>query len=135
MGGLTGFVLICGRVTLSPLEPATGHLPRKDGEPIFAEPWNAQALAMADLLIKSGRISPSDWASCLGAEIAAAHAAGHPDNSDTYYQAALSALEHLLVAQGRVSRQELEQRQEDWEHAYLATPHGKPVNLKHQPET
>lgn len=116
-------------------EPATGKLRRKDGEPIFAEPWNAQALAMADLLIKSGRISQSGWAESLGAEIAAAMAAGHPDSSETYYNAALSALENLLVAKGSVSRDELEQRREAWEHAYLETPHGKPVKLKHQAET
>lgn len=128
-------MLIFGRAILNLLELATGKLKKRNGEPIFAEPWNAQALAMADLLIKSGRISPSDWAESLGAEIAAAAAAGHPDNSDTYYNAALSALEHLLVTEGSLSLQELEQRREDWEHAYLATPHGKPVSLKHQAET
>ena len=120
---------------MSLLEPATGKLRRRDGEPIFAEPWNAQALAMADLLIKSGRISQSDWAEALGAEIADAWAADHPDNSETYYNAALSALERLMVAVGSVSYEELELRREDWEHAYLETPHGKPVNLNHKAET
>ena len=114
---------------MSQFEPATGNLPRKDGEPIFAEPWNAQALAMADLLIKSGRISPSDWAASLGSEIAAASAAGRPDNGENYYRAVLASLERILVTGGSITREELEERRDAWEHAYLHTPHGHPVDL------
>lgn len=116
---------------MSELEPVTGMLRKKDDEPIFAEPWNAQALAMADLLVKSGKILQSDWAETLATEIVVAKAAGHADTRETYYMAVLSALERLLVAKDSISYSELEQRREDWEHAYLATPHGQPVALKH----
>jgi hypothetical protein len=41
----------------------------------------------------------------------------------------LAALERVLVENGAVTRAELDEREEQWEHAYLRTPHGKPVEL------
>jgi nitrile hydratase accessory protein len=96
---------------------------------MFSEPWQAQVLAMADLLVQSGTISKSDWAETLGTEIRAATVAGRPDDTETYFSAALSALEHLLVTGQSVSSQELTVRRDEWEHAYERTPHGQPVVL------
>lgn len=107
--------------------PDLSHLAAKDGEPAFGEPWHAQALALADLLVKSGRIPPARWAEALGAEIAALSAA--PDDSETYFRAVLAALEHLLAELGAVNATELDERERQWERAYLATPHGQPVEL------
>ena len=112
----------------APDEPL-GPLKRKDGDPVFDEPWQAQALAMADSLVQEGTLSVSDWAATLGAEIRSATNAGAPDNAQTYYLAVLTALEKLLDKAGAASRHEVQIRREDWEQAYLNTPHGQPVEL------
>jgi nitrile hydratase accessory protein len=104
-----------------------GLLKARDGEPAFGEPWQAETLALADLLVRRGAFSPARWAEALGAEIAALKAA--PDDRETYYRAALAALERLLTENGAVTRAELDERERQWERAYLRTPHGKPVEL------
>ena len=105
-----------------------GFLKAKDGEPAFGEPWHAETLARADLLVKSGAISPARWAETLGAEITALKAA--PDDRETYFRAVLAALERVLAENGAVTRAELDERQERWELAYMRTPHGRPVELR-----
>ena len=107
--------------------PELGFLKAKDGEPAFGEPWHAETLAIADLLVKRGAISPHRWAEMLGAEIAALKSA--PDDRETYFRAVLAALERVLMENGAVTRAELDAREEQWERAYLNTPHGKPVEL------
>ncbi len=107
--------------------PELGFLTAKDGEPVFGEPWHAEALALADLLVKGGAISSTGWAEALGAEIKALNA--EPDDRETYYRAVLAALERLLAENGSVTSAELHQREHQWERAYLRTPHGKPVEL------
>jgi nitrile hydratase accessory protein len=107
--------------------PELSFLKAKDGEPVFGEPWHAQTLALADLLVKSGAISSARWAETLGAEIKALNAA--PDDRETYFRAVLAALERLLAENGSVTHAELEDREHQWERAYLRTPHGKPVEL------
>lgn len=114
---------------MRPPEPGWGHLKRKDEDPVFDEPWQAQALAMADLLIKSGRISGSVWTETLGAEILAAKSAGKPDHAETFFQSVLSALARVLAENGNVTEADLSRRQRQWESAYLHTPHGQPVAL------
>jgi hypothetical protein len=106
----------------------SGHLRRRDGEPIFHEPWHAQVLAIADLLITSGTISHVEWTETLGLEITEARRLNQ-DDAETYFRAVLYALERLLVAERKVSRSELEIRRGEWERAYLCTPHGQPVEL------
>ena len=60
---------ICGRAIL--VRPELGFLKAKDGEPVFGEPWHAETLALADILIKSGAISSTHWAETLEEEIKA----------------------------------------------------------------
>ncbi len=110
-------------------EQALGPLRRKDGDPVFDEPWQAQALAMADELVRAGVFSAADWAQALGAELQHRHGAGTPDTSETYYRAVLSALEQLLDKGGAVSSRDLSARRDAWERAYLSTPHGRPITL------
>ena len=107
--------------------PELGFLKARDGEPAFDEPWQAETLALADLLVQRGAISPARWAEALGAEIAARKAG--PDQRETYYGAVLAALERLLAEEGAVTRTELDERERQWERAYLRTPHGRPVEL------
>ena len=104
--------------------PALGPLRRRDDEPIFAEPWQAQALAIAERLIAAGCFSAADWAETLGAEIRAV-----PDGGDNYYAAVLRALERLAAARGLVTEAALAERKAAWVRAYERTPHGQPVEL------
>ena len=98
--------------------------------PVFREPWQAQAFALAVELSEAGHFTWAEWAEALGAEIKAAQAAGDPDLGDTYYRHWLAALERLAVEKGIVPRDDLRDRRDAWEQAYLETPHGQPVELK-----
>jgi len=97
--------------------------------PKFGEAWHAQVLAMADTLVTSGKISASDWAETLGAERRLDETNNAPDTEETYYAAALRALERLLDGAAIVPAPDLTTRRDSWERAYLATPHGQPVKL------
>lgn len=97
--------------------------------PVFAEPWQAQAFALAVKLQDEGLITATEWAEALGAEIKAAQARGDPDDGTTYYRHWLAALERLVTEKGLVDRTALQTRKDDWTEAYLSTPHGQPVRL------
>ena len=104
-------------------------LARRDDEPVFDEPWQAQALAVANSLVAQGLFSARDWSEALGAALRRAAADRAPDNSATYYEAVLAALEDLTNAGGAVTKEAMAARQEAWRQAYLKTPHGQPVAL------
>jgi nitrile hydratase accessory protein len=97
--------------------------------PVFNEPWEAEALALAILLQDAGQFTAVEWSEALGAEIRAAQARGDPDDGTTYYRHVLAALERLVRKKGLASRGALLQRRRDWEAAYRVTPHGRPVTL------
>jgi hypothetical protein len=84
---------------------------------------------MADLLIRSGRISGAKWAETLGAEIRSLTSGGAPDDRESYFRAVLAALARLLAEDGSVRPTELAERERQWERAYLRTPHGQSVEL------
>lgn len=101
-----------------------------DGEPAFDEPWQAEVLAIADSLVQDGLFSAGAWSDALGAALAKAETDGASDNQETYYQCALAALETLVAEHSEIDRQAMAGKRNDWEQAYLSTPHGQPVNLK-----
>lgn len=110
-------------------------LPREDGEPVFAEPWQAQIFAMAVRLHESGHFTWSEWADCLGAEIKSARESGDPDLGDTYYHHWLRALERLVAEKGLIDGEELSARTDAWDRAARATPHGEPIVLGREIKT
>ena len=120
---------IFGRATLKGPDDPLGPLKRKDGGPVFDEPWQAQALAMADTLVTTGQFSAVDWGETLGAELRGAADTGAPDSTETYYCAVVAALEKLLAQSGTANKDEINSRRNQWKRAYLNTPHGKPVDL------
>ena len=97
--------------------------------PVFREPWEAQAFALAIDAYARGLFSWPEWAAELSTQIKAAQAAGDPDTGETYYSHWLATLESLTVQKGAVSRAQLEQVQAAWDHAAKATPHGQAVVL------
>jgi len=105
------------------------RLPRDEDGPVFAEPWQAQAFALAVRLSEQGHFTWKEWADALAAEIKAAADRGEPDDGSRYYEHWLAALEHLVTAKGLSNRAALLERKEAWADAYRHTPHGKPVEL------
>ena len=104
-------------------------LPKDQSGPVFAEPWQAQAFAMAVRLSVEGHFTWTEWASALAEEFKAVAARGEIDDGARYYEHWLAALERLVIAKGLSSRAALDQRKEAWAGAYRHTPHGKPVEL------
>ena len=96
---------------------------------MFAEPWQAQAFALAVKLSEQGHFTWKEWAATLADELKAAADRGEPDDGSRYYEHWLAALERLVTAKGLTDRLALEKRKEAWADAYRHTPHGKPVEL------
>lgn len=104
-------------------------LPRNDDGPVFAEPWQAQAFALAVNLSQRGYFTWKEWATALAAELKAAADRGEPDDGSHYYEHWLAALKHLVRAKGLSDSTALVARKEAWAQAYRNTPHGKPIEL------
>jgi nitrile hydratase accessory protein len=108
---------------------AVPQLPRDAEEPVFAEPWQAQAFALAVTLSEQGHFTWKEWASTLAEELKSAADQGEPDYGSHYYERWLAALERLVTAKGLSDRTTLLARKQAWADAYRHTPHGKPVEL------
>ena len=106
---------------------ALPSIPRDAEGPVFHEPWEAQAFAMALMLHERGVFTWPEWAEALGAEIKRAQAAGDPDTGDTYYRHWLATLEGLVSRKGVASSDLLHRYRDAWDHAADRTPHGKPI--------
>src|SRR5882724_10269236 len=111
-----------------PAIPLPG-LPSDAEGPVFREPWEAQAFAMALALHKRGLFTWPEWAATLAAEIKRAQAAGDPDTGETYYRHWLNALERLVAEKQITDEQTLHRYQHAWDHAADRTPHGQPIEL------
>jgi len=108
---------------------ALPHLPRDTGGPVFAEPWEAQAFALAVKLSEQGYFSWKEWAAALAEELKAAAARGEPDDGSQYYRHWLATLERLVATKGLTDPAAMLARKDAWAEAYRRTPHGKPVEL------
>jgi nitrile hydratase accessory protein len=100
-------------------------MPRDAEGPVFAEPWQAQAFAMAVHLNAAGAFTWAEWAETLSHELA-----GDPtDDGSRYYQHWVAALEALATERGLAASSEMASRKAAWADAYRRTPHGMPVEL------
>ena len=100
-------------------------LPLDAEGPVFAEPWQAQAFALALKLCEAGHFTWAEWVDTLSAVLRDAA----PDDGSAYYTHWLAALERLCLAKSLTERTTLDARTEAWAEAYRTTPHGKPVEL------
>jgi len=105
-------------------------LPRNEDGPVFGEPWQAAAFALAVSLSQQGHFSWKEWAASLAEELKMSAARGEPDDGSHYYHCWLATLERLIVAKGISRSEELHSCKEAWADAYRRTPHGKPVELE-----
>jgi nitrile hydratase accessory protein len=109
---------------------AVPGVPRDEQGPVFREPWEAQAFAMALVLHRRGLFTWSEWAAALGEEIKRAQRAGDPDTGETYYHHWLATLERLVSEKGVANEETLARYREAWDHAAERTPHGTPIELE-----
>jgi nitrile hydratase accessory protein len=87
-------------------------VPRKNGELVFAAPWQGRAFGMAVALSEQECYSWDEFREGLVAQITRAETAG--DQSD-YYERWLAAFEKMLDERGLVSRQEVDDRTYEFE--------------------
>jgi nitrile hydratase accessory protein len=99
-------------------------------DPVFREPWEAQAFAMTLKLRERGVFSWAEWTAALAEEIRRAQAAGDPDTGESYYRHWLGALERIVVAKGVATNAMLARYRDAWDSAADRTPHGKPIELR-----
>jgi nitrile hydratase accessory protein len=104
-----------------------------DPEPVFAEPWEAHAFALAVKLSQAGLFTWGEWSAALAEELAAAGRRGEPDDGSRYYHHWLATLERLVAAKKLVAAPSLLARKDEWAEAYRRTPHGSPVTLEAAP--
>lgn len=104
-------------------------MPRDAGGPVFAEPWQAQAFALAVRLSEAGLFTWREWADELASVLREAGTREPPDDGSHYYDHWLLALERLCLSRGLTNLQALNERRTAWAEAYRRTPHGQPVEL------
>lgn len=107
-------------------------MPTDGAEPVFREPWEAHAFALAVSLHQRGLFTWPEWAEALAQQIGAAQAAGDADLGDTYYRHWLATLETLVTRKGASSIDELARYQQAWDRAADRTPHGQAIELREQ---
>ena len=105
-------------------------IPRDEQGPVFREPWEAHAFAMALTLHARGVFTWPEWAATLADEIKPAQAVGDPDTGETYYRHWLKTLERLVAEKGVTTLDALARYRNAWDHAADRTPHGKPIELR-----
>ena len=108
---------------------AVTSIPRDEDGPVFREPWEAHAFAMALALHARGLFTWNEWAAALADQIKRAQAEGDPDTGETYYRHWLATLETLVAAKGVATPDILHRYRDAWDHAADRTPHGKPIEL------
>src|SRR3984957_10666557 len=115
---MTRFTSTYGMTTLSQPDSipeskrleALPRLPRDTGGPVFAEPWQAQAFALAVRLSAEGHFTWKEWADALTSELAAAVEREEPDDGSEYYLHWVAALEKLIASKGLAAESELYER-------------------------
>jgi nitrile hydratase accessory protein len=81
-------------------------MPRKNGELVFAEPWQGRAFGMAVALSEQGAFTWEEFRQTLIAQVAVAERSPGPFE---YYEVWLATFERLLAAKGIVASGELDE--------------------------
>lgn len=100
-------------------------------EPVFAEPWQADAFALVVALHAGGHVDWSEWTRLLGEAV---HRPGVAADGSDYYESWLDALEALARTKGIATSAEIDTLAAAWQRAAHATPHGQPIRLENDPQ-
>jgi nitrile hydratase accessory protein len=109
---------------------AVPTIPHDTQGPVFREPWEAQAFALALALHDRGLFTWTEWAATLGEEIKKAQAGGDPNTGATYYHHWMTVLERMVAEKGVTTPQALTRYYQAWDRAADRTPHGTPIELR-----
>ncbi|WP_037086983.1 nitrile hydratase accessory protein [Neorhizobium vignae] len=101
-----------------------------EGDPVFPEPWAAEAFAMTVHLHERGLFSWTEWAEALSGEV---HKPGRAEDGSDYFDCWVAALSGLLVDKGIADGETILALQQSWQRAAEATPHGRPIELANDP--
>ncbi len=107
-----------------PDDPALPLIPADESGPVFREPWEAQAFAVAVTLHQAGHFTWAEWVAAISAEIRRAQADGDPDLGRSYYRHWLAALEKIIMAKNLTDDVELRLRQIECGANAAAVKHG-----------
>lgn len=99
-------------------------------EPVFAEPWQAEAFALVVALHDRGVFGWDEWAKALSAEV---HRPDAAEDGHDYYEHWMHALESLLASKGIAPAASVDDLAAAWQRAAHATPHGKRIELANDP--
>lgn len=109
----------------------TPGLPRSaEGDPVFAEPWQAEAFALTVHLFDRGLFTWAEWADALSVEV---KRPGRDAFGADYYDCWVEALSGLIESKGVADAPTILGLQQSWQRAAEATPHGKPIELVNDP--
>ena len=108
---------------------AIPEIPRDGDDPVFREPWEARAFAIALALHDRGLFTWTEWASALAHQIKQAHGKGDLDTGENYYRHWLATLESLVAAKQIATASVLHRYRDAWNHAAERTLHGQPIEL------
>ncbi|WP_117192567.1 nitrile hydratase accessory protein [Rhizobium terrae] len=114
----------------SPLASSVGLPKSPEGDPVFPEPWAAEAFAMTVHLHEKGLFTWSEWAEALSREV---HREGRAEDGSDYFDCWVTALSSLLVEKGVADADAILALQQSWQRAAEATPHGKAIELANDP--
>jgi len=115
---------------VSPLRDSP-QLPKSaEGEPVFPEPWAAEAFAMTVHLHQRGLFTWSEWAETLSAEL---HQPGRAIDGSDYFDCWVASLSQILATKGVTDGETILSLQQSWQRAAEATPHGRPIELVNDP--
>lgn len=107
------------------------QLPKSsEGDPVFAEPWQAEAFAITVRLHEKGVFSWSEWAETLSREL---YKPGRRADGSDYFDCWVAALSRLLTELSIASETLLDHLTRSWQRAAEATPHGQPILLDNDP--
>lgn len=98
-------------------------------DPVFEQPWHAQAFALTVHLNETGCFTWGQWVARFSAMLARHGLSKELNGGDDYFAAWLETLEAILAEDGAAVPEEIESTRSEWENAYLVTPHGAPVSL------
>lgn len=99
--------------------------------PHFEAPWQAQAFALAVAASDAGVFTWSEWAEEFGKRRDVRKAKS--DGSD-YFDHWIETLETLLTRKAGIAPEAVSALADAWDRAARATPHGKPILLRNDPE-
>ena len=91
-------------------------------EPVFNEPWEAQAFAMTVSLHQRDVFTWEEWAEALSEQIRCGE-------ERSYYHHWLAALEKLATKKGLTQADAINARERQWHEAAARTPHGEAIKL------